>query len=154
MLWFYGSLAVVALVALVVGLNAEVVFTAKLTGLLVALIVGTVVGAWRDGTSYRAASEGDPLIVPKLFMFAMAAISILVGAYLVDLINTYGVRFFSQGVSICFSGVMVVFLLATGASIGMYWNDRPAGTTVRTAIATCAIYLLPAIILTPMVIYI
>jgi len=56
MLWFFGAMAVVAMLALIVGMAVEVT-TAKLVAMVGCILVGVVVSAVRDGD--------DHLIVPK-----------------------------------------------------------------------------------------
>ena len=146
MMWFFGIMAVVSLISLIVGLNSEVVFNAKLVALFGCLLGGLGVMKDRD--------REDRTVAPKLFMCAMAGFSILVGNFLVDMIVQDGFRMLGSGVGIYFTAIWVLFVAATVGCVIVYWRDRPSFVTVRTAMATCLVYLLPAVILMPMVIYI
>ena len=144
MMWFFGSLAVVAMVALVVGLSAEVTI-AKLAGMGGCILVGALVSAYRD--------REDSLVVPKFFMFACAGLAILIGWAICDLVAKAGIGVLI-GFGMILPGFMLAFVLGLGFCLGEYWRDRPEEITVRRAVATCAVYILPAVVLVPLTLYI
>ncbi|MFA4846454.1 MAG: hypothetical protein WC654_07945 [Patescibacteria group bacterium] len=144
MLWFFGAMAVVAVVALIVGLTAEEISTAKLVGMCGCILAGILVSALRD--------PFDDLVVPKFFVFACTGMAILVGWATMDLVAKFGINVL-HGFGLVFPATLLLFVLAAGFCLGVYWRERPSSINVRQAVATCAVYVLPAVILVPVIIY-
>jgi len=59
-----------------------------------------------------------------------------------------------HGFGLVFPAGLLFFVLAAGFCLGVYWRERPSDITVRRAVATCAAYVLPAVVLVPLTIYI
>lgn len=129
MLWFFGAMAFVAVAAFLVGITTANVDTAKVVAMFGCIVVGALVSAYRDAD--------DSMVVPKFFMFACTGMAILCSCL---------------GFWVGVTGA-VFFGMLTAMMIWIYWSSRPEGVKVLRAVATCAAYIIPAVILVPLTIY-